>query len=398
VSKSDEKREERRKRREARSKNPSRGAEKRDKGNQPTKGDKPSKGNKRTKGDRSPKSGKPPKGKFREWLDALVFAVVVMLIVRTLFFDLFRIPTPSMEKSLMVGDYLFVSKLHYGTRLPMSLGIPFTSVYLKGLRFPFFRFPGFSEVHRGDAVVFNWPADNVVAIDRRMHYIKRIMGLPGEMLEVRDKVVFIDGSPQNLKPGMQQSWTVHKTDPRAQLSPSALEDLGVGEIVQNRGSSVVLIVATESAVDVIRSWSWVERVEPAIAPPNDRYDQLMYPPGRGYTPDNYGPIAIPAKGDTIQISDENWPLVQTVITRYEGHSAERTGPDTFTIDGVPANSYTFEQNYYFAMGDNRDNSEDSRFWGFVPMDHVVGKAILVYFSWDADARLPRFGRLFSFIR
>ncbi|MCZ6704642.1 MAG: signal peptidase I [Bacteroidetes bacterium] len=240
-SQSDEKREERKKRREARSRNPSQGT------------------------DKNRKAVKPRKGKFREWLDALVFAVVVMLIVRTLFFDLFRIPTPSMEKSLMVGDYLFVSKLHYGTRTPMTLGIPFTSVYLKGLKFPFFRFPGFSEVQRGDAVVFNWPADNVSAIDRRMHYIKRIMGLPGEALEVRDKVVYIDGVPQDMTSGMQQSWTVHKTDPRAQLSPSALEDLGVTEIVQNQGSAVVLIVATEAAVDVIRSWSWVERVEPAIA-------------------------------------------------------------------------------------------------------------------------------------
>ncbi|MCH8246505.1 MAG: signal peptidase I [Bacteroidetes bacterium] len=321
-----------------------------------------------------------------------------MLIVRTLFFDLFRIPTPSMEKSLMVGDYLFVSKLHYGTRTPMTLGIPFTSVYLKGLKFPFFRFPGFSEVHRGDAVVFNWPADNVSAIDRRMHYIKRIMGLPGEELEVRDKVVYIDGVPQDMTSGMQQSWTVHKTDPRAQLSPSALEDLGVTEIVQNQGSAIVLIVATEAAVDVIRSWLWVERVEPAIAPPNDRYNQLMYPSGRGYTPDNYGPVWIPKEGETVQITDENWPLIRTAITRYEGHTAERTGPGVFTIDGLPAETYRFEQNYYFAMGDNRDNSEDSRFWGFVPMDHVVGKAILVYFSWDAEARLPRFKRLFSLIR
>ncbi len=373
-SQSDEKREERKKRREARSRNPSQGT------------------------DKNRKAVKPRKGKFREWVDALVFAVVVMLIVRTLFFDLFRIPTPSMEKSLMVGDYLFVSKLHYGTRTPMTLGIPFTSVYLKGLKFPFFRFPGFSEVQRGDAVVFNWPADNVSAIDRRMHYIKRIMGLPGEALEVRDKVVYIDGVPKDMTSGMQQSWTVHKTDPRAQLSPSALEDLGVTEIVQNQGSAVVLIVATEAAVDVIRSWSWVERVEPAIAPPNDRYNQLMYPSGRGYTPDNYGPVWIPKEGETVQITDENWPLIRTAITRYEGHTAERTGPGEFTIDGLAAETYRFEQNYYFAMGDNRDNSEDSRFWGFVPMDHVVGKAILVYFSWDSDAKLPRFKRLFSLIR
>lgn len=372
--KADQKRTERQKRRAARSKDSVKG------------------------GPKSNTKGKPQKGKVREWVDALVFAVVVMLIVRTLFFDLFRIPTPSMEKSLMVGDYLFVSKLHYGTRTPMSLGIPFTSVYLKGLSFPFFRFPGFSEVKRGDSVVFNWPADNVSAIDRRTHYIKRIMGLPGETIEVRDKVVYINGEPQQMKSGMQQSWTVYKSDPRAQLSPSALEDLGVSEIIQNQGSAVVLIVATESAVDVIRSWSWVDRVEPAIAPSNERYDQLMYPPGRDYTPDNYGAVSIPKGGETVVLSDQNWPLIRTVITRYEGHSAERTGPGQYLIDGQVADSYTFDQDYFFAMGDNRDNSEDSRFWGFVPMDHIVGKAILVYFSWDAESRLPRFKRIFSLIR
>ena len=321
-----------------------------------------------------------------------------MLIVRTLFFDLFRIPTPSMEKSLMVGDYLFVSKLHYGTRTPMTFGIPFTSIYLKGVQIPFFRFPGFTEIKRGDSVVFNWPADNVSAVDRRAHYIKRIMGLPGETLEVRDKIVYIDGEAQAMKPGMQQSWTVYKTNPKAQLSPSALEDLGVTEIVQQPGSSVVLIVATEAAVDVIRSWSWVSRVEPAIATQTERYDELLFPPNHGYTPDNYGPVSIPAEGETIELTDETWPFVHTVITRYEHHSAERTGPDTFLIDGLPASSYTFEQNYYFAMGDNRDNSEDSRFWGYVPFDHVVGKALLVYFSWDKDAKLPRFNRIFSLIR
>lgn len=297
----------------------------------------------------------------------------------------------------MVGDYLFVSKLHYGTRTPMTIGIPFTSIYLKGLQFPFFRFPGFSEVKRGDSVVFNWPADNVAAIDRRMHYIKRIMGLPGETLEVRDKIVYINDQPQAMLSGMQQSWTVYKTDPRAQLSPSALKDLGVTEIVQNLRSPIVLLVATQAAVDVIRSWPWVSKVEPAIAAPNERYNKLMYPSGNNFTPDNYGPITIPQQGETVPLTDETWPYIYTVITRYERHKAERTGPNAFTIDGVAANSYTFDQDYYFAMGDNRDNSEDSRFWGFVPMDHVVGKAILIYFSWDKAAKLPRFERLFSLI-
>ncbi|HEX7071025.1 MAG TPA: signal peptidase I, partial [Rhodothermales bacterium] len=136
-----------------------------------------------------------------------MFALVVMLVVRTLIFDLFRIPSPSMEKTLLVGDYLFVSKLHYGTRTPLSIGIPFTQIYLRGIDLPSTRLPGFSEVKRGDAIVFNWPADDAhPPIDRKTHYIKRVVGLPGETLSVRDKVVYIDDQPLEPKEGMQQRW------------------------------------------------------------------------------------------------------------------------------------------------------------------------------------------------
>ena len=152
---------------------------------------------------KDPAPPKKPKSKFREWTDALLFAVVVMLIVRTLFFDLFRIPTPSMENNLLIGDYLFVSKLHYGTRTPVTLGIPFTEIYLKGLELPWTRVPGFSEVQRSDAIVFNWPADEEnKPIDRKMHYIKRVIGLPGETLDVRNKVVHINGEALPIQEGM----------------------------------------------------------------------------------------------------------------------------------------------------------------------------------------------------
>jgi signal peptidase I len=344
------------------------------------------------------KGGKQPKGKFREWIDALAFAVIVMLIVRTLFFDLFRIPTPSMEKSLMVGDYLFVSKLNYGTRTPMTIGVPFTSLYIKGISFPFFRFPGFTDVDRGDAIVFNWPADGVESIDRRMHYIKRVVGLPGESVELRQKQVFIDNEAQGLMPTMQQRWRVVKTEPRVQLSSSWLEEIGVSEVIQTDNQLVLLVSGTESAIEQIRERPWVESIEPAVTAVNSRYDAVMYPGGRGYSPDNFGPLSIPQKGTTVELTDATWEEIETVITRYEGHVARRNPDGTYEIDGVPATSYTFAQDYYFVMGDNRDNSEDSRFWGFVPNDHVVGKAIFVYFSWDAASRLPRFERIFSKIK
>ena len=327
----------------------------------------------------------------------MVFAVVVMVILRTLFFDLFRIPTPSMEKNLLVGDYLFVSKLHYGTRTPMTLGVPFTQVYLPGLKFPSARLPGFSEVKRDDAVVFNWPADNVDVIERRMHYIKRVVGLPGETVAVVGKQVQINGETLPLQTGMQQYWRIYKTDPRVQLNRTALQELGITDVLQTADPAVVQLNATEDAAETIAAWPWVERVEPAVVSSNTVYDAAMYPPGRGWTPDNYGPVRIPGEGMTYELTEENWPFYETVISRYEGHQTGRTSDGEFLIDGSLATEYTFEQDYFFAMGDNRDNSEDSRFWGFVPMDHIVGKALLVYFSWDKDSMLPRFGRLFSTI-
>lgn len=336
------------------------------------------------------------KSRLREWTDAIIFALVVMLIVRTLIFDLFRIPTPSMEKSLLVGDYLFVSKLHYGTRTPMTIGVPFTQIYLRGIRLPHTRLPGFSEVERGDAIVFNFPPEGKPA-DRKMHYIKRVVGMPGESLAVVSKMVHVDGEALPLRPQMQQYWNVYKKDPRVALSGSTLRDLGVSDVQGTSNPSVVRVLSTSAAVEEIDSWPWVEKIEPYIAPDNVGYSALMFPADRGFTPDNYGPVHIPEKGETIALNADNWPLYEPIITRYEGHTARSLGDDTFEIDGEQVSTYTFEQDYYFVMGDNRDNSEDSRFWGFVPMNHIVGKAILIYFSWDGEAMLPRFGRIFNVI-
>lgn len=335
------------------------------------------------------------KSAFREWTDALVFALVVMLIVRTLIFDLFRIPTPSMEKTLLVGDYLFVSKLHYGTRTPMTIGIPFTQIYLKGIDLPSTRLPGFTEVKRGDAIVFNYPPEEK-PIDRKMHYIKRVVGLPGETIQVRNKAVLADSTELPLLETMQQIYVVHKKDRMYRLSEARLMELGVSEIQPMQNDPAALqIVATPGAAKEIASWPWIERVEPHIAPQNAGYGAYLFPGGRDYTPDNYGPLTIPKKGMTVELTEESWPVYRPVIQRYEGHTARQLADGRFEIDGEIRDTYTFEQDYYFVMGDNRDNSEDSRFWGFVPMDHIVGKALLVYFSWGAEG--PRFSRFFSLI-
>jgi signal peptidase I len=336
------------------------------------------------------------KSATREWLDALVFAVVVMLIVRTLIFDLFKIPTPSMEKNLLVGDHLFVSKLHYGTRTPITLGIPFTKIHVKGLTLPHTRLPGFSKVKRNDAVVFNWPDDYGFPIDRKQHYIKRVIGLPGETIEVRDKLVHIDGKPLPLLPGMQQWYTVQKKDARFRLNGPALGNLGVEFQALGSSPEEVRIIATPEAVEEIKKWPGIEGVVPYPEPPSAKF--VLYPPGRDHSPDNYSPTKIPKKGDTFELNAENWPVYEPVIRRYEGHTTEMKPDGTLLIDGNPKTSYTFQQDYYFMMGDNRNNSEDSRFWGFVPMSHIVGKAVVIYFSWDGARKLPRFKRMFSVVR
>ncbi|PSQ73790.1 MAG: signal peptidase I [Bacteroidetes bacterium QH_6_64_77] len=332
-----------------------------------------------------------PKSELRQWGESLVVAVIIVLIVRSLLFDLFRIPTPSMEENLLVGDYLVVSKLHYGPRMPLSLGIPLTSIHVPGIRFPYKRIPGFSKVQRGDPIVFNYPPDEG-PVDRKVHYVKRVIGMPGETLSVRDKLVHVNGDPLPLGRGMQQYWTVTKSDARYQIPRARMEELGISEVRRTRESNTVRILATPAGVREISQRSWVQSVTPYVMQ-DEEYSKLMYPSGQNYTPDDYGPVHIPEKGETVELTAKNWAAYKPVIVQYEDHAAQQMTDSTFAIDGERTTTYTFQQDYFFAMGDNRDNSQDSRFWGFVPMTHVVGKAVLTYFSWNHEEWVPRLGRI-----
>ncbi len=347
------------------------------------------------------------KGPIREWLDAVVFALVVMLVVRTFFMDQFRIPTPSMEKSLLVGDFLFVSKMHYGARTPISLGIPFTKIHVRGLDLPGTRLPGFSDVKRGDAAVFNWPGmpdvPNTLPVDRRDFYIKRVVGLPGETLRIDSSVVSVDGTVVPELPTFQHLFLAFKRDP-AQVMPEArIRELG-GVLVQET-PEVSVINGTQAVEDAVSRLPYVARVERYRSP---RVGQLgfqggLFPAERDWTVHDFGPITIPKMGVPTAFTPENVTYLVPTISRYEGRTAERMPDGTVRIDGVEAASYTFRQNYYFMMGDNRDDSQDSRFWGFVPQDHVVGKAVLVYLSFDLDRRflglpIPRPGRIGTVVR
>jgi signal peptidase I len=332
----------------------------------------------------------PEKSSLRQWVEAFAFAFVVVLVLRIFIFALFTIPTPSMERNLLVGDYLYVSKLHYGPRMPMSVGIPFIqSWWVPGVEFPYTRLPGFGKVERGDAIVFNYPPESG-PIDRRMHYIKRVMGLPGDSISVRDKVVHIDGTPYPLGEGMQQSWLVTKENPRYQIPRPRREELAISSIQPTSDARTVRMVATPSAIRAISDLPWIERIRPEII---ESPQARLYPSDRGYTRDNYGPVFIPKEGVTVELTASNWPVYGPVIDRYENRNARQMTDSTFAIDGQETTEYTFQQNYYFVMGDNRDNSQDSRFWGYVPEDHIVGKAVVTYFSRSPSSVLPRFGRI-----
>lgn len=333
---------------------------------------------------------KKKKGPIREWLDAIVFAIIFMVILRAVFFDLFRIPTPSMEKSLLVGDYIVVSKIHYGMRSPITLGIPFTPIYLPGLELPWTRFPGFTAPKRFDTVVFNWPVDEGKPIDRKTYYIKRIIGMPGDTLSIVDKVVhvnrdtlFFKETREPFKDTMQHLWFVYKEDPRVRLPSARLKELGISEAFPTMNPTIERIQATSAAAKAVADWDYVTEVRPVIrgARPNQGFS--LYPADANNSTDNFAPLVIPGKDRTVNLTAENWPVYQGVIANYEGQSASLDG-ERILINGQVQDTYTFSQDYYFVMGDNRDNSEDSRFWGFVPMDHVVGRAVAVYFSWNSQ--------------
>lgn len=346
----------------------------------------------------APESSAPPprkKGPIREWFETVAIALVVMIVVRTLLVDQFRIPSESMESSLLVGDFLFVSKLHYGTRTPMSLGIPFTRVHVPGLDLPGTRMPGFTEPKRGDALVFNWPADRGVPIDRKTHYIKRIVAVPGDTLRVDNGTVLIDGEALPNVQGSQFQYFAVKKDPRTRVSPARLQELGVAQVMPQVDPAFVGFNASPEAAARVAELAYIERVERARTRRKGEpgFVDRTFPQGAEWTIHDYGPVVPPAEGETVTFTPENSRYLVPTIAWYEGVDAERQPDGSVTIGGAPALQYTFSQDYYFVMGDNRDNSEDSRIWGFVPMDHVVGKAVLVYFSFNSDGFPVRLERM-----
>ena len=332
---------------------------------------------------------------LKEWIDALIFAAIAALIIRTFLFEAYRIPTPSMEQTLLTGDFLVVSKISYGPRTPMVLGVPFTNIYLPGITIPWTRLPGFEEIERNDIVVFNYPID-IAPIAAKTNYIKRSVGIPGDTLSIRDKQLYVNGEQAQNFPGIQKSYVVTVQD-RVRLSPAKVSAAG-GMLLGSQSPNSYRVNMPRDVAKEIRSWPEVTGVELFVLPEDfNEFVRVDFSFSSGFNNhDHMPPIVVPFEGQEVTLTPENWHVYENIITRYEANNVERDG-DAFIINGERTNTYTIQQDYYFMMGDNRDDSEDSRFWGFVPKDHIVGKAGVIYFSWDSERWMPRFDRILNFI-
>ncbi len=405
------------------------------------------------------------------WVDAIVFALVAVYFVNLYFFQNYVIPSSSLEKSLLVGDYLFVSKMSYGARVPQTpLHMPLTQhtmpifnckSYLEWVKWDYKRVDGLGKVQLNDIVVFNFPAGDSVAtalqaediyrlsyqagkelskpidmsglsledqrlvfdyyyqvgrkyindnpqsfgeivvrpVDRRENYVKRCVGLPGQILQIENRVIYLDGKANKEPDNVQYRYFVHT---KGMLPDDLCHELGISRedlAGYYTDESVYNMPLTAKAKDAL-----LARKDIVTAIENTPDDDAggLYPLNKltGWTVDNYGPIWIPKKGETIELSLDNLPLYERPIHAYEGNALEVKDGKIF-INGEETTHYTFKMDYYWMMGDNRHNSADSRFWGFVPEDHIVGKPIFIWLSLDQDRGWfdgkIRWNRLFKFV-
>ncbi|HYW96586.1 MAG TPA: signal peptidase I [Bacteroidales bacterium] len=376
-----------------------------------------------------------------EWTRAILIALVITLSVRILFIEAYKIPTPSMEKTLLVGDYLFVSKIAYGPKLPNTpLSIPFMpNMFPNGertfstkIQLPYIRLKGFGHVKRNDVIVFNFPEGDttiveytgqsyyrllrqygrdylfkryhaiVNPVDKRENYIKRCVGLPGDTVLITRGVVFINNEKLKELPTQQFKYYVRTRNSR--LSDSVLLKAGVvpGEVTYNPTSSLHIIALTHDGAEYLRKLPQVKSIQRYVEPQVSFRNTEIFPhtPYNRWTADEFGPLVIPAKGLTMEINEKNLPFYKRVISVYEGNSLDVIDGEIY-INSVVSRSYTFKMNYYFVLGDNRHNSADSRFWGFVPENHLVGKAVSIWFSKDPNETIfqgLRLNRMFKSIK
>lgn len=393
-----------------------------------------------------------PKTGVGETVSSILFAVVAATLVHNYFIQPYIIPTGSLEKSLLIGDFLFVSKFHYGARAPMTaVSVPMVHdtvpglkirSYLKKPQFPYLRLPGLQKINRNEIVVFSWPADTVrqffvrekrvdKPIDKKSNYVKRCVGIPGDTLEIIDGFVHTNGSKNQLPDRARVQYThfayaqkgvssrkllaegfsdfnrTYKIDnitesSYQQLIPyiigrmgNTIEDFRVittakglpTDVIRKTGLRVSEILELKKEMTLTLDEATAMRKVPEIDSVVRRFSKKNVPneaffPNKipfDWNEDNFGPLVIPKKGMTVNLNKENLPLYKKIIAEYEANDLE-TSPSEIRINGNPTDQYTFKKDYYWMMGDNRHKSEDSRFWGFVPDDHIVGKPIFIWFS------------------
>ena len=331
---------------------------------------------------------------LKEWLLAFFYAVVLVLCIRSFFLEPFTIPSPSMEKSLLTGDFIMVEKFSYGARTPMTpLSFPFfeRQFYSTFWTLPYFRFGKGPKVERNDIVVFNYPHEVEFPIDRRSFFIKRVIGLPGDSLQILESVIFINGKEIKNEESVQFNYTL-KTDSSG-IDTNFLFKNGITEgglISNNFDYSFSLTQKTADELAEKKNLISINRNQEK----KGNWDQTLFPNYIKYrwNIDNYGPLYIPKKGDSVTVDLNNICFYEKIISSHEKNKLEIKNGKIY-INGDTSGVYKFKMNYYFMMGDNRQNSIDSRYWGFLPEDHILGKASFILFSFDKNQNKVRWDRI-----